>query len=127
LHRNASHRGRKEGNRYASTFLSSFSFFIPVDFLHSPALPTTLANELIDSASKIKSSPSTAAPSKASKQLQASNTAVALYAYIKKEEQELSFGADDVITIVQLVDDVWFYGELNGKQGYVPKSYCKFS
>jgi len=47
----------------------------------------------------------------------------ALYDYTAQESNELSFHAFDVISISGELDENWWFGELNGQKGAVPKMY----
>lgn len=49
---------------------------------------------------------------------------VALYPYHGKQDDHLSFGKNDYIT-VQQKQDPWWFGECNGKSGWFPNSYVK--
>ncbi|RWS06918.1 SH3 domain-containing RING finger protein 3-like protein [Dinothrombium tinctorium] len=51
--------------------------------------------------------------------------AKALFNYDGKEQGDLSFKKGDVIVIRRRIDPNWFYGECNGKQGYLPASYVQ--
>lgn len=48
--------------------------------------------------------------------------AVAKYAYTANSASELSFNAGDTMKIIPY-DEFWCRGRINGKDGYVPKSY----
>ncbi|KAL0821024.1 hypothetical protein ABMA28_005672 [Loxostege sticticalis] len=51
----------------------------------------------------------------------------ALYDFEPENQGELGFKENDVITLIQKVDDNWFEGSLNGKQGYFPISYVQIT
>jgi hypothetical protein len=44
----------------------------------------------------------------------------ALYDYDAQSDMELSFGEDDIITIIEKDESGWWHGELNGKVGVFP-------
>eukprot|EP00795_Rhopilema_esculentum_P017568 gene17568-9199_t len=50
--------------------------------------------------------------------------AVALYPYRGKKDDHLTFNKNDHI-IVQEQQDIWWFGDCNGKRGWFPKSYVK--
>ncbi|KAL5011887.1 hypothetical protein ScPMuIL_010438 [Solemya velum] len=43
----------------------------------------------------------------------------------EKEESDLAFKKGDMINLHKQIDDNWFYGELNGTQGFFPSSYVQ--
>eukprot|EP01119_Soliformovum_irregulare_P010275 TRINITY_DN251_c0_g1_i2.p1 TRINITY_DN251_c0_g1~~TRINITY_DN251_c0_g1_i2.p1 ORF type:complete len:625 (+),score=245.68 TRINITY_DN251_c0_g1_i2:23-1897(+) len=45
--------------------------------------------------------------------------------YTAQAPGELSFSVYDVITIIHETNDDWWLGELNGNQGYLPRSYVE--
>eukprot|EP01136_Pigoraptor_vietnamica_P039069 Opistho-1_new@109225 len=47
------------------------------------------------------------------------------YDYDAQGDEELSFRAGDVITIVNKEDDLWWLGELNGRQGMLPTNFVE--
>lgn len=49
---------------------------------------------------------------------------MALYPYLAKKDDHLTFSKNDVI-IVKEQQDMWWSGELNGNVGWFPKSYVK--
>ncbi|XP_028168327.1 endophilin-A isoform X5 [Ostrinia nubilalis] len=49
----------------------------------------------------------------------------ALYDFDPENQGELGFKENDVITLINKVDENWFEGSLNGKQGYFPISYVQ--
>lgn len=49
---------------------------------------------------------------------------IALYPYRAKKDDHLTFNKNDVI-IVKEQEDLWWSGELNGNEGWFPKSYVK--
>ncbi|XP_067051383.1 intersectin-1-like [Acropora muricata] len=65
-------------------------------------------------------------PSKptASKQVTDGFRVIALYPYRAKKDDHLTFNKNDVI-IVKEQEDLWWSGELNGNEGWFPKSYVK--
>lgn len=48
--------------------------------------------------------------------------AQALCDFTAKTENQLNFNKDDVIRVLEQQES-WWMGELNGKQGWVPKNY----
>jgi myosin I len=50
---------------------------------------------------------------------------IALYDFQGQEVQELSFNQGDYIRILAMEPDGWWSAELNGKLGYVPKTYVQ--
>ncbi|CAH1776870.1 unnamed protein product [Owenia fusiformis] len=50
---------------------------------------------------------------------------VALYPYTAQQEGDLSFCAGDTITVLQVLDNGWWRGCLNGDEGWFPGSYCQ--
>ena len=55
----------------------------------------------------------------------------ALYPYGGQHDDELSFEAGDIITLLSKDEEAWWKGELNGKSGVFPSNYveelsCKF-
>ncbi|QLQ79675.1 hypothetical protein HG537_0C03230 [Torulaspora globosa] len=53
-------------------------------------------------------------------------TMEAQYAYVAQGDDELSINVSDVIKVIKVDDGSgWTYGELNGKKGLFPTSYCK--
>ncbi|CRK98108.1 CLUMA_CG011476, isoform A [Clunio marinus] len=50
---------------------------------------------------------------------------IALYDFDPENPGELGFKENDIITLIQRVDDNWFEGKVNGKQGYFPQSYVE--
>ncbi len=51
--------------------------------------------------------------------------ASALYQFDAENENELSFQAGDVITLLSQLDENWYEGELNGATGIFPTSYVE--
>lgn len=51
--------------------------------------------------------------------------AKALYNYDAKEPGDLSFKKGEIITVCRQIDQNWYYGELNGQDGYFPSSYVQ--
>ncbi|KAG9344064.1 hypothetical protein JZ751_012543 [Albula glossodonta] len=49
----------------------------------------------------------------------------ALYDFVSECEDELSLKVGDIITGLESIDDEWFFGELNGTRGLVPKNYVQ--
>ena len=49
----------------------------------------------------------------------------ALYDFQAQDNDTLSFQANDQLTVLRQTDSAWWWGELNGKQGYVPSIYLK--
>ena len=48
-----------------------------------------------------------------------------LYPYSATNESELSFGQGDILSVTDQDDSGWWYAELNGKAGFVPKNYLE--
>lgn len=48
-----------------------------------------------------------------------------LYQFIGEMSNELSFNANDIVTLIQHVDDHWIEGELDGKIGIFPSNYVE--
>lgn len=46
----------------------------------------------------------------------------AAYAYEAQNDEELSLEEGDVISLLR-IEGEWYFGELNGKQGYFPSTY----
>ncbi|GAA6043563.1 hypothetical protein NBRC10512_003501 [Rhodotorula toruloides] len=51
--------------------------------------------------------------------------AIALYDYAGGQPEDLAFNENDRITVLEVVDDDWLKGELNGRVGIFPKSYTQ--
>jgi len=49
----------------------------------------------------------------------------ALYTYAGQHEDELSFEAGDIITLLSKDEEAWWKGELNGKSGVFPSNYVE--
>lgn len=49
----------------------------------------------------------------------------ALYEYQAADETELSFNADDIISVTNAEDSGWWEGHLNGKSGLFPANYVQ--
>jgi len=49
----------------------------------------------------------------------------ALYDYNAALESELSFKGNDILTITEQDASGWWFGELNGKTGFIPSNYMK--
>lgn len=43
----------------------------------------------------------------------------------KLVKRKFDFQENDIITLLQRVDDNWYEGKVNGKQGYFPQSYVE--
>ncbi|KAJ3272286.1 hypothetical protein HDV01_005825 [Terramyces sp. JEL0728] len=52
-------------------------------------------------------------------------TAVALWNYIAQEDNEISFRAGDTIDIVELCNQDWYEGSINGSTGLFPANHVK--
>ena len=50
---------------------------------------------------------------------------VVLYDYEAQGEQELDLNEGDIVTIVTKEDDVWWCGQIRGKQGMFPSTYVE--
>ena len=48
---------------------------------------------------------------------------VAVYEFEGNAESELSFAVGDVIQLLERTDDEWWYGEMNGEEGYFPRQF----
>uniref|UniRef100_A0A914ZCZ4 Uncharacterized protein n=1 Tax=Panagrolaimus superbus TaxID=310955 RepID=A0A914ZCZ4_9BILA len=44
---------------------------------------------------------------------------------IPREEDDLSFKADDIISIIDRPSSGWFYGYVHGKRGYIPARFVR--
>ncbi|KAJ8403597.1 hypothetical protein AAFF_G00349230 [Aldrovandia affinis] len=51
--------------------------------------------------------------------------AKALFNFTSECEEELSVQVGDVITNLESIDEEWFFGELRGKRGLIPKNYAQ--
>ena len=49
----------------------------------------------------------------------------ALFQYAAQRDDELSMEQDDLIKLISKEDDVWWKGELNGKEGVFPSNYVE--
>jgi myosin-1 len=49
----------------------------------------------------------------------------ALYDYAAAGDNELSFRAGEIITIIQRDPVGWWEGELNGRRGWIPANYVQ--
>ena len=49
----------------------------------------------------------------------------ALYDYEGEDEDDLQFKEGDLITLIERVDENWFLGELNGRDGIFPENYVE--
>eukprot|EP00047_Mylnosiga_fluctuans_P018159 m.67607 g.67607 ORF g.67607 m.67607 type:complete len:272 (+) comp7459_c0_seq3:162-977(+) len=49
----------------------------------------------------------------------------ALYSYNARTDQELSFSADDIITIFDMTSEHWWEASVSGKRGYIPQAYVE--
>ena len=49
----------------------------------------------------------------------------ALYTYAGQHDDELSFEAGDIITLLSKDEEAWWKGELNGKSGVFPSNYVE--
>jgi len=54
-------------------------------------------------------------------------TLVASFEYIGEQEDELTFGQGDVITVTSVVDPDWFQGSFNGKDGIFPSAFVAWA
>lgn len=52
-------------------------------------------------------------------------TVKALYAYNARSDRELTFGADDVLTVLDITCETWWQGAFNGRKGYIPAAYVE--
>ena len=50
-------------------------------------------------------------------------TCNAMYDFEAQAEDDLAFAQGDVITVVEVIDKDWLRGELNGREGLVPRGY----
>ncbi len=48
-----------------------------------------------------------------------------VFPYDAEQEDELSLTVGDIITILDMQDEGWWHGELNGKQGVFPENFVK--
>ena len=51
----------------------------------------------------------------------------AMYAFQAEEENELTFKPGDIITVIEKIDDGWWFGHFDGKKGLFPSNYVKAS
>jgi len=51
--------------------------------------------------------------------------AIALYDYQAMADDEISFDPNDIITNIEMVDNGWWAGEVNGQRGMFPANYCE--
>ncbi|XP_036406628.1 SH3 domain-containing protein 19-like isoform X2 [Megalops cyprinoides] len=49
----------------------------------------------------------------------------ALFSFTSECEEELSVKVGDIITNLESIDEEWFFGELNGRRGLIPKNYVQ--
>ena len=49
----------------------------------------------------------------------------ALYDYFGEDEDDLQFQEGDLITLLDRVDENWFLGELNGRNGIFPANHVQ--
>ncbi|XP_037868097.1 SH3 domain-containing protein 19 isoform X2 [Bombyx mori] len=54
-------------------------------------------------------------------------TAIALYNFESNEVGDLPFVPGDSITVLEKLNDEWYYGECNGKKGQFPVNYVQMS
>lgn len=54
-------------------------------------------------------------------------TATALFDFTAENEGELSFRKGDIIILLDIEDDVWWKGQLNGKVGMLPANHVEFN
>ncbi|OAF67180.1 hypothetical protein A3Q56_05087 [Intoshia linei] len=50
---------------------------------------------------------------------------VAEYDFIPENTNELKFNEGDIITIIEKIDNNWYMGALDGKEGIFPKNFVK--
>ena len=50
---------------------------------------------------------------------------VAIYDYEAQGDEELTLRDGDIVNVIAKEDDVWWKGELNGKEGMFPKDYVE--
>jgi len=81
------------------------------------------------SAAKSKAAPPPPKPKPAALGGHAAETVTALYDYDATADGDLSFRANDVITIVRRTDNVneWWEGELHGRRGQFPGNYVQLN
>lgn len=48
---------------------------------------------------------------------------IALYDYTGTQPEDLSFKENDIINLVRRIDENWYLGEMNGKEGSVPVNF----
>ncbi len=51
----------------------------------------------------------------------------AVWDRVALDEDELSFGVGDAIEILNMTDDVWWYGSVNSANGWFPASFVRVS
>ncbi len=51
----------------------------------------------------------------------------AVWDRVALEEDELGFGVGDAIEILNMTDDVWWYGSVNSANGWFPASFVRVS
>ncbi|KAG7461713.1 hypothetical protein MATL_G00194060 [Megalops atlanticus] len=49
----------------------------------------------------------------------------ALFSFTSECEEELSVKVGDIITNLESIDEEWFFGELSGRRGLIPKNYVQ--
>lgn len=52
------------------------------------------------------------------------NKMVANYSFVAENDNEMSIKKGDIITVVEKVDAGWWIGEMEGKRGLFPATYC---
>ena len=50
---------------------------------------------------------------------------VAIYDYEAQGKEELTLNDGDIITVLTKEDEVWWYGEIKGRRGMIPKAYVE--
>ncbi|CDS42920.1 nostrin [Echinococcus multilocularis] len=75
-------------------------------------------------AAVVKRTPSTA-QNDAQKTTKALTNCKALYDFEAEQDDDLSFKKGDIATILEKVDDQWYFGEKDGRRGHFPVEFVQ--